>query len=248
MPAASFLKVFNSACQRAVCFALFAFLHMGGIYAQDQSGAEFQNIAQTWVTQSTKNALPPGAESLRMEIVVGNIDTRLKLAPCGNIEPYLPVGAKLWGRTRVGLRCVDGITKWNISLPVTVKAWGNAWVIKNHVPSGTVVTEANVVQSEVDWAEEANSVLIDPSLWMGQMATRVLNTGQTLRQGMVKPAQVFPAGSMVRLVAQGKGFQVSSEGQALSAGVVGQQARVRLDNGKVSSGTVVDSRTVKIDL
>ncbi len=216
--------------------------------AQEQGASEFQSIAQSWVTQASKNALPAGAEPLRMEIVVGNIDSRLKLAPCGNIEPYLPVGAKLWGRTRVGLRCIDGMTRWNISLPVTVKAWGNAWVIKNHVPSGTVVTEANVVQAEVDWAEEANSVLLSPSLWQGHMSTRVLNTGQTLRQGMVKPAQVFQAGAMVRLVAQGKGFQVSSEGQALSAGVVGQQARVRLDNGKVSSGTVVDSRTVKIDL
>jgi len=105
-----------------------------------------------------------------------------------------------------------------------------------------------VVQTEVDWAEEANSVLIDPALWQGHMATRVLTTGQTLRQGMVKPAQVFQAGAMVRLVAQGAGFQVSSDAQALSAGVVGQQARVKLDNGRVSSGLVVDSRTVKIDL
>lgn len=248
MPATPVFHCFNSSLKSTIGIVLMAFLCVNAARAQDQSGNEFQTIAQNWVTQSSKAALPTGADSLRMEIVVGNIDSRLKLAPCGNIEPYLPVGSKLWGRTRVGLRCVDGITRWNISLPVTVKAWGNAWVIKNHVPSGSVVTEANVVQSEVDWAEEANSVLIDPSLWMGQMATRVLNTGQTLRQGMVKPAQVFQAGSMVRLVAQGKGFQVSSEGQALSAGVVGQQARVRLDNGKVSSGTVVDSRTVKIDL
>lgn len=227
---------------------LIGLLQVAPGHAQDAVGTEFQSIAQNWVTQASRSALPSGAEPLRIEITVGNIDSRLKLAPCGNIEPYLPVGAKLWGRTRVGLRCIDGITRWNISLPVTVKAWGNAWVVKNHVPSGTLVTEANVVQTEVDWAEEAPSVLIDPALWQGQMATRVLNTGQTLRQGMVKPAQVFQAGAMVRLIAQGRGFQVSSEGQALSAGVIGQQARVRLDNGKISSGMVVDSRTVKIDL
>lgn len=232
-------------------FKLFVLLCGGFVVvanAQDQTGAEFQSIAQSWANDAAKGAMPVGAEPLRMEIVVGNIDSRLKLAPCGNIEPYLPVGAKLWGRTRVGLRCVDGITRWNISMPVTVKAWGKAWVIKNQVPSGTPVTESNVVQTEVDWAEEANSVLIDPSLWEGHMATRVLQTGQTLRQGMVKPAQVFQAGAMVRLIAQGKGFQVSSEGQALSGGIVGQQARVRLDNGKISTGTVIDSRTVKIDL
>ena len=223
-------------------------LAAGGSLAQDQANAEFQSLAQNWVNQAAKGALPAVAAPLRMEIIVGSLDSRLKLAPCANIEPYLPVGARLWGRTRVGLRCVDGMTRWNISLPVTVKAWGNAWVVKNHVPSGTVVTQANVVQTEVDWAEDANSVLIDPSLWQGQMATRVLTTGQTLRQGMVKPAQVFQAGAMVRLVAQGAGFQVSSDAQALSAGVVGQQARVKLDNGRVSSGVVVDSRTVKIDL
>ncbi len=220
----------------------------GGSMAQGQSGAEFQSLAQNWVSQAARGALPATADPLRMEIVVGTIDSRLKLAPCGNIEPYLPVGARLWGRTRIGLRCVDGMSRWNISLPVTIKAWGNAWVVKNHVPSGTLVTEANVVQTEVDWAEESNAVLIAPALWQGQMATRVLTTGQTLRQGMVKPAQVFQAGAMVRLVSQGVGFQVSSDAQALSAGIVGQQARVKLDNGRVSSGLVVDSRTVKMDL
>ena len=76
----------------------------------------------------------------------------------------------------------------------------------------------------------------------------MLTTGQTLRQGMVKPAQVFQAGASVRVVAQGPGFQVSSDAQALSAGVVGQMARVRMENGRVSSGVVLDMRTVKIDL
>ena len=231
-----------------VVLACVLLLTAGAGWAQDQAGLEFQSLAQSWVNQAAKVSLPATSDPLRMEIIVGALDSRLKLAPCANIEPYLPVGARLWGRTRIGLRCVDGMTRWNISLPVTVKAWGNAWVIKNHVPSGSVVSEANVVQTEVDWAEEANSVLIDAALWQGYMATRVLTTGQTLRQGMVKPAQVFQAGAMVRLVAQGVGFQVSSDAQALSAGVVGQQARVKLENGRVSSGLVVDSRTVKIDL
>jgi flagella basal body P-ring formation protein FlgA len=41
---------------------------------------------------------------------------------------------------------------------------------------------------------------------------------------------------------------VSSDGQALSAGIVGQSARVRLDNGRVANGIVLDVRTVKIEL
>jgi flagella basal body P-ring formation protein FlgA len=65
-----------------------------------------------------------------------------------------------------------------------------------------------------------------------------------LREGMVRPAQVFSAGAQVRVVAQGPGFEVTSLAQALSAGVVGQTARVRMDNGRIASGTVVDARTV----
>jgi flagella basal body P-ring formation protein FlgA len=154
----------------------------------------------------------------------------------------------LWGRTRIGLRCIDGVSRWNVSLPVTVNAFGNAWVIKSPVQPGATITEDDVVEAEVNWAEEPNPVIRDRALWVGQTATRVLTTGQTLRQGMVKPAQVFQAGAVVRVVAQGPGFQVSSDAQALSAGVVGQVARVRMENGRVSSGVVLDMRTVKIDL
>ena len=71
---------------------------------------------------------------------------------------------------------------------------------------------------------------------------------QVLRQGMVRPTQVFLAGSQVRVVAEGPGFQVSGDAQALSAGVVGQVARVRMENGRIASGMVLDARTVKIDL
>jgi flagella basal body P-ring formation protein FlgA len=104
------------------------------------------------------------------------------------------------------------------------------------------------VLSEVDWAQENASVLADPAMWVGQAAARRLTTGQILRFGMVKPAQLFQAGAMIRVVAQGPGFAVTSEGQALSAGVLGGQAKVRIDNGRVLSGVVLDVHTVRVDL
>ena len=65
---------------------------------------------------------------------------------------------------------------------------------------------------------------------------------------MVKPAQVFQAGAQVRVVAQGPGFQISSDAQALSAGVVGQLARVKMENGRIMSGLVLDTRTVRLEM
>lgn len=218
------------------------------VQAQEANGPDFQAMAQNWLREATTALQTSTTSPLRLEVKVGNLDSRLKLAPCGNVEPYLPPGARLWGRTRIGLRCVDGVSRWNVSLPVTVNAYGNAWVIKGTVLAGTTLTEEDVVEAEVNWAEEASPVLRDPALWIGQVATRQLTTGQALRHGMVKPAQVFQAGAQVRVVVQGPGFQISSDAQALSAGVVGQVARVRMDSGKVSSGVVLDMRTVKIDL
>jgi flagellar basal body P-ring formation protein FlgA len=228
----------------AVAMLTMALGMAGGAAAQE---VDYPAIALEWARQAASAALQAGS-GLRLEVSVGGLDGRLRLAPCANVEPYSPPGSRLWGKTRVALRCVDGMARWNVSMPATVKAFGPAWVVKTPVMPGGVVSAADVVQAEVDWAEESQAVLAETRAWLGQVAARQLNTGQTLRQGMVRAPQVFVAGAQVRLVAQGQGFQVSSDAQALTAGVVGQPARVRLDNGRVTSGMVLDARTVKIEL
>jgi flagella basal body P-ring formation protein FlgA len=215
--------------------------------AQSQE-ADYAGMALKWARSAAPAAVPDPAVRLRLDVSVGALDSRLKLAPCGNIEMYVPPGSRLWGHGRVGMRCVDGMVKWNVSVPVTVKAFGNAWVVRSQIMAGSAVAQNDVVQAEVDWAEDTNPVLLDAALWLGQTATRTLTTGQVLRQGVVRATQVFQAGSQVRVVAEGQGFQVSSDAQALSAGVVGQIARVRMDNGRITSGTVLDARTIKIEL
>ena len=226
-----------------------SFLLVFGAHAQSSSaGPEFLDATQRWLNNAVVGVRPAGASALRMEVTVGELDSRLKLAPCPRVEPYIPVGTRLWGKTRLGLRCLDGVTKWNVFLPVTVKAYGAAWVIKGNVASGAVLTEADAIETEVDWAEEVSPIASSPAQWVGQVAVRALTTGQALRQGMIRPAQVFQAGAQIRVVAKGAGFQISSDGQAMSAGVVGQPARVRMDGGRVMSGVVLDNRTVGLEI
>ena len=71
---------------------------------------------------------------------------------------------------------------------------------------------------------------------------------QALRQSMVKAPSLFKAGAQVRVSAQGPGYAVTSAGQALSAGSVGQTVRVRMDNGRIVSGIVSEDGTVTITL
>ncbi len=204
--------------------------------------------AQQWLQTAVTGHLPSKGMPLRMEVSVGALDPRLKLAACNQVEPYVPVGTRLWGKSRLGLRCLDPGIKWNVFLPVTIKAFGPAWVVKGNVPAGGALTESDAIESEVDWAEEASPIVSNPGHWVGQIALRPLTTGQPLRQAMIRPAQVFQAGAQVRVIAQGTGFQITSDGQAVSAGVIGQPARVRMENGRIMSGVVLDTRTVKLEM
>jgi flagella basal body P-ring formation protein FlgA len=216
--------------------------------AMAQGTPDYAALALDWARAAAPAAMPASRSPLRIEVSVGALDSRLKLAACGNVEAFLPVGSRLWGKTRVGLRCIDGVSRWNVSIPATVKVIGPAWVIKTPVASGSAISADDAVEAQVDWAQESDPVLTTPSAWIGQIATRQLTTGQTLRQGTVRAAQAFQAGEQVRVLAQGAGFQVTADAQALSAGVVGQMARIRMENGRIASGLVLDARTVKIEL
>lgn len=236
---------------RLVLVALVAGLQLLGVAAQAQTVAaepDYLGTTRRWLDQAVAEVQSAAATPLRMEVHVGALDSRLRLAPCARVEPYLPAGTRLWGRSRLGLRCVDGVGRWSVFLPITIKAVGQAWVLRRDVPPGTVLGPEDVMEAEVDWAEDPSPIVADAAQWMGQVTVRGLGTGQALRQNMVRPAQVFQAGAQVRVVAQGTGFQITADGQAISPGVVGQLTRVRIDNGRVMSGTVLDARTVKLEM
>ncbi|WP_370680784.1 flagellar basal body P-ring formation chaperone FlgA [Comamonas sp. GB3 AK4-5] len=207
-----------------------------GAVAQPQQSLE--QVSRDWL----QGAVPQGGQSqdlpLRMEVEIGRLDPRLNLAACARMEPYLPNGSKLWGRTRIAIRCLEGSRLWNVFLPVTVKAWGPAWVLSNNVSMGETLEMQDATQSEVDWAAETASVIAQPEDWVGQTAARPMMAGQTLRQGMVRPPLQFRSGAQVKVLAVGNGFVVTSTGQAMAAGGQGQTVRVRMDNGRIVSGTV----------
>ena len=216
--------------------------------ARASESAGLVEVTQRWLDKALGASVPTTQPPLRMDVSVGALDSRLRLAPCTRVEPYLPVGVRLWGRARLGLRCADGAVRWNVFLPVTIHAWGPAWVTRGGVPAGAVLSEGDAVQQEVDWAQESSVVVAEAADWIGRVAARPLAAGQALRQDMIRPAHVFQAGAQVRLLAHGAGFTIASEGQALAAGIVGQPVRVRVENGKVLTGRVMDARTVALSL
>jgi len=237
------MNLFARLCAPALCGLLALAAAPAG--AQDNAAQQdLGALSQQWLDQALQR-LEPDEMPLRMEVSVGQLDPRLRLAPCARVEPYLPRGARLWGRTRLGLRCVEGQTHWNVFLPITVKAWGPAWVLVGNVSTGAALTEQDVMQTEVDWAAETAAVLANPQGWLGKVAARPLVAGQALRQGMVRAPELFKAGASVRVLVQGAGFSVTSSGRAMNAGAAGESVRIRMTNGRVVGGTVQEDGTVE---
>ena len=201
--------------------------------------------AQALARSAAAALAPAGA---RIEAVPGALDTRLRLAPCARIETYLPAGGRPWGASRVGLRCLQGTTAWNVYLPVTVRVFAPALVSTTPLPAGTVIEAAHLTKAEVDWAADASPVHTRSEVLLGRTLARPLAAGQPLRGADLRVRQWFAAGDTVRIVASGSGFSVSGEGQALSPGIEGQPARVRTDGGRVVSGLPSGDRRIEVAL
>jgi flagellar basal body P-ring formation protein FlgA len=224
---------------------LLACLLLGsGIGAHAQVDA---TAIQQQVREFALAGVRPGAAP-RVEVTVGELDARLRLAPCEQVEPYLLSSAPLWGRTRIGIRCVRGPSRWNVYLPLTVKVYGPALVAARPLPVGSVISATDLAQGEVDLAEEASSALVRDHLVVGRTLARPLAAGQGLRQSHLKARQWFAAGETVEVVASGPGFRVASEAQALSQGVEGQAVRVKTESGRVLTGMPVAERRVEVSM
>lgn len=193
-------------------------------------------------------ARTPESQGLRVEVEVGRLDPRLKLAPCAKVAMHLPVGFRPWGKTRVGLRCEQGPTRWNVYLPLTVKVFGTVLVTATALPAGHVLGEADLRLAEIDLTEASSPPVPNAASALGRALVRALPVGEGLRQAHLRPRQWFAAGDVVRVTAMGEGFAVQGEGLALSAGIDGSTVRVRTESGRIVSGLAVAERSVEMPL
>jgi flagella basal body P-ring formation protein FlgA len=231
---------------------LLAALALAPAAAQGLSAQVLAQVQQLALAGATVGA-PPQA---RVDVQVGALDPRYKLAPCLQVKPYLPAGLQMWGRTRIGLRCMDaqtsgqgpGQARWNVSVPVVVKVYARALVASTNLPAGTVLTQAELSTADIDIAAESGAVFTDAAALVGRSLSRPVAGGEALRSGSLRQRQWFAAGDTVSVRANGTGFAVAGEGRAMTAGLEGQDVKVRFENGRMVIGRVVGERRVEVVL
>ena len=229
----------------ATCAGLCALLGSGATASTQGLDPAWIEQAQTLATQAAHTAFG-GRTPVRVEVSAGALDPRLRLAPCARTEIFLPPGHRPWGRTRIGLRCVEGATLWRVTLPLTVQVWARAWVAAQPLPSGTVLEAHHLRLAEVDWAAQAAPVLWEPQAGLGRTLSVPRAVGEPLRASDLHALRWFDAGETVKLRAVGPGFAISGSGVALSAGLEGQSVRVRTPGGRTVTGRAVGDRVVEV--
>jgi flagella basal body P-ring formation protein FlgA len=169
------------------------------------------------------------------------------LAACTTLEPFLPTGARLWGRTTVGVRCA-GERPWTVYLQAKVAVQATYYVAARQIAPGEPLTAADLVARDGDLTVLPLAVITDPAQAVGATALARISAGLPLRQDMLKSAASVSAGQTVRVVAAGPGFTISAEGSALANAAPGQSIRVRMAAGQIVTAIVKDAGTVEIPL
>ncbi len=208
------------------------------VHAAQQNFAAIRQAAETYAKQQTAYL------SGQVNITVGAIE-QAQLAPCTKLQAFLPLGAKLWGNSNIGVRCSQG-AEWTVYVPVTVRVQAPVLVATRPLASGQQLTAADVTLQVAELTQLPAGVITTVQDAVGKVLSSGVVAGNPLRQDMLRAPILVRQGQNVRLVAQGQGFKVSSEGRALSNGAAGQQVQVKAQNGQTVSGVVQPDGTIEV--
>jgi flagella basal body P-ring formation protein FlgA len=213
--------------------------------AQTAPATGRQNVAQlrTVVEQflQTQTAGLPGEVSVK----VGAIDARTALAACPAPEAFLQPGARAWGKTTVGVRCTAP-SSWTIFIQAQVNVKADYVAAAVPLAQGQAVEQGQLMLVKGDIAAMPNGIITDMAQAIGRTPTVSLAAGTPLRLDTLRSKPVVQQNQAVRLVLNGNGFSVSSEGRAIGSAGEGQVVQVRTASGTVVSGTAKAGGMVEV--
>lgn len=178
--------------------------------------------------------------------VVITIDTPMSgaLPTCDTLEPFLPGGARLWGRVSVGVKCNTG-QPWTRYVPAYVAVHGSYYVAARPISAGQLLTLADAAVRQGDLTALPRGVVVDAAQFDGVTALNSIASGAPLRRESLRAAVAVQQGQNIRMRTRGPGFVVSTEGKAMSSAAVGAMIRVKTPGGQLLSGTVLADGSVE---
>jgi flagella basal body P-ring formation protein FlgA len=207
------------------------------VQAADQDPAALQAQAERFL--KTQNAGLPGTMTIEIK------RPRNALPACAALEAFQPAGSRSIGKTTVGVRCLAP-SPWTVYLAAQVRVMGHYAVTRQPLPANHVLTDADLTLREGDLGSLPADVVTRTDDMLGYRTVSGLAAGAPLRNALLRPPLVVQQGQSTRLVLNGPGFSVQSEGQALANASRGDRVRVKTRSGQVVSGVAEDGQQVVV--
>jgi flagella basal body P-ring formation protein FlgA len=198
------------------------------------------------VEQFVRTELAQSQPQLRAEISVGQIDAHLHLAACEHTEVFLRPGARLWGHSFVGYRCLQR-PNWSIAVPVMVRLYGPALIAVQPLPVLQPISATAVRLGEVEVTREPGGVVKDPAELADKVCIRALEPGQAIPVNALRTLAAVNQGEPVKIAGVGSGFSITTEGVALATAAPGELVRVRTESGRTIAGIARKGRIVEVN-
>lgn len=167
------------------------------------------------------------------------------LPACDAAEPFLPNGARLWGRVSVGVRCNAG-RPWTRYVPAYIAVVANYYIATRAINAGEALAITDFALREGDLTRLPRSVITSASQLDGVIAVNRIASGAPLRQELLRGVVVVHFGQNVRVVTQGTGFVASTEGRAMTNAAIGAAVRVKTRSGRMVSGIAREDGSVEL--
>lgn len=205
--------------------------------ASPQDPRELQAHAERFLEMQTASL--PGKVTIQVK------PPRTALPACSALDSFQPAGSRSMGKLTVGVRCLAP-SRWTVYLAAQVRVIGHYAVTRQPLPANHVLTAADIVMREGDLGSLPADVVTDADALLGYRAVSGLAAGAPLRNTLLRPPLAVQQGQVTRLVLNGPGFAVQSEGQALANASRGDRVRVKTRSGQVVSGIAHDGQQVII--
>lgn len=167
----------------------------------------------------------------------------LKLA-CDEPAFNTPGNSRLWGNITVLAQCGNA----KQYLQVSVQAIGEYVVAAAPIVRGSPIDAQSVTLMRGRLDQLPPRTMLTLAQAEDAISLRDVAIGQPIQLSMVRQSWRVKAGQKVVVIAQGEGFSINSEGQALNNASVAQSARVRMPSGQVVSGQVNTDGNILINL
>jgi flagellar basal body P-ring formation protein FlgA len=176
-----------------------------------------------------------------------NLDSRLRLTPCGeDLRTFFAPGSHTGSRRTVGVGC-PGPKPWTVYVSVRIIYRGEVLVAARALPRGTVLGTADLVMEERSLEEGPSGYITDPQVALGKRTTRPLLLGLPVTSPMLEQIRVVARGKRVSLVIESPYLSVRTAGTALEDGAPGDRIRVQnIESKKIVEGVVGDDGVVRV--